>query len=681
MKIKSILTALAVCTTAFAAAATSFALGNVSSYERIPADLTLLAKGELISVHFIPDFEETLSEKEQIVYKELEKGVSAYARRVDVSKAGYTDPAELSDFLKTVFNTHPLWNDVDDQVTYTVTDGVITGISLAYTTPETMPTALSWDYSPTKTEIEHALADIKEGMTDVEKALIIHDYLVREVDYSLAVQNGWDYSDDVFTLKGVFVDRIAVCQGYATAYSFLLNEVGVESMIVSSNAMNHAWNLVNIDGNWYHVDVTWDDPTNGYEVDFCRGGFVRHEHFLRSDEEFLNELEHYGWVNEETNSAAPAATVSNAFDGWSFRPMVDDAEGDVGMLSYVDGYYYCLPDVFGSNTMVKSKIDGSDRSVIPLSKSYEYLFYFNGFFYGSTQNEIHELTADGQVNRVVAASANQIYNFWLKQDVLAYYEVSEEGNVKKKTVDLVNGAVNRIEENGFLFLIDDNGEATLLQYAGDPQSASVIPQTIQGHPVTRIGMGAFKNTESYGRIVIPEGVVSIADEAFMYSKFTEIVLPETLTYIGDYVFFNINGIESITIPKNVNHIGRWAFYACYRLKTAYFNGDVPEEWGAEVFGELEDQLEIKFIAGRNGWTEGTWVTPDGVSHKSSSFGAFTMDVNGDGIVNAVDAAYLNMAISNPVEYPISIADCDFNSDGKTDAADASYLLWSLFKTE
>ncbi len=681
MRIKSILAALAVCTTAFAAAATSFALGNGSSYERISADLTLLAKGELISVHFTPDFEETLSEREQIVYKALEKGVAAYTRRIDVSKAGYTDPTELTAFLETVFNTHPLWNGVDDQVTYTVKDGVITGITVDYTAADTMPTALSWDYTPTKTEIDHALADIKEGMTDVEKALILHDYLVREVDYSLAVQNGWDYSNDVYTLKGVFVDRIAVCQGYATAYSFLLSEVGVESMLVASDPMNHAWNLVKIDGNWYHVDVTWDDPTNGYEVDFCRGGFVRHEYFLRSDEEFLNEFEHYGWVNEETNGSAPAATVSNAFDGWSFRPMDNGEEGDVGMLNYVDGYFYCLPDVFGSNTMVKSKVDGSDCTEIPLFKNYEYLFYYDGFFYGSTQNEVHELTADGKMNRVVAAAAGQIRNFWLKQDVLAYYEVDEIGTVKKKTVDLVNGAVNRIEENGFLFLIDDDGNATILQYTGDPQSAPVIPQTVQGHPVTRIGMGAFKSTTNRGRIVIPEGVVSIADEAFMYSSYSEIVLPESLAYIGDFAFFNINYIDTITIPKNVNHIGRWAFYACYRLETAYFNGDVPEEWGEKVFGELEDQLEIKFIAGRKGWTDGTWVTPDGISHNSSSVGAFTMDVNGDGTVNAVDAAYLNMAIINPVEYPISIADCDFNMDGKTDAADASYLLWSLFKTE
>ncbi len=674
-------TALAVGITAAATAITSFAIGTSGNGEKLAADLTLLAKGELISVSFSPDFENNLSDEEQIVFDALEKGVSSYEHRINIAEAGYTEPEELTDFLNHVFNTHPQWGGIDDNITYVVNDGIITEIMPSYDSPETMPTALD-SYDPTPNEVAHALADIRDGMTDVEKALIIHDYLVREVDYNLNVVNGKPYFDDVFTLKGVFVDRDAVCQGYALAYSFLLQEVGIESVVVSSEPMNHAWNMIKIDNKWYHVDVTWDDPTNTVEVDFCRGGFISHEFFLRSDAEFKNELDHYGWITQVTQTQAPTASVSDSFNGWSFRPMNEDgSEGNVGMLSYLDGYFYCLSDIWGSNVMVKSKVDGTERTEILLPETFTYMFYFDGYFYASTNNRVCELNAKGEITRSVAISAHVIRNFWLKQDTLAYFEVDTAGNAEKKTVDLVNGAPDLITENGFTFMINDNGEAALVSYSvpdGAVVEELIIPSSVQGYPVTSIGYAVFKDSTLMVRVVVPEGVVSIGNEAFIYSAFTEISFPDSLEFFGDYAVFNCNYLEEITIPKNVTHIGKWAFYACFSLNTVTFCGDVPVEWGDSLFGQIEEQIEIRFAEGREGWTEGTWTDPNGITYKSSSFSTYNKDVNGDGIVNASDAAYLKMALANPAVYAADLSSCDFNGDGQTDADDAVYLLWSLF---
>ena len=57
----------------------------------------------------------------------------------------------------------------------------------------------------------------------------------------------------------LFLGR-AVCQGYSLLTYKMMWEAGIEARIVDGEAMNHSWNMVNICGNWYHLDVTWDDP-------------------------------------------------------------------------------------------------------------------------------------------------------------------------------------------------------------------------------------------------------------------------------------------------------------------------------------------------------------------------------------------------------------------------------------
>lgn len=679
------LTAIAIGFVAAAATATAFAFGVDQNSEKISADLTLLQKGELVSVHFSPTFEEDLSDKERIVYNAVSEGIVFLDTRINIADAGYTDGDQLTSFLSKVFNLHPEWNGIDDKITYVVTDGVITEIIPRYNVEEIMLSALAPfadEYVPTQDRIDHALADIKDEMTDVEKALILHDYLVREVDYNLAVQNGGAYSDDVFTMKGVFVDRDAVCQGYSLAYSFLLDKVGVESMIVASESMNHAWNMINIDGSWYHVDVTWDDPSNGVEVDFCRGGFVRHLYFLRSDEEFQNEFEHFGWEDMYQTNTVPEAKNSNAFDGWSFRPMnADGTEGEIGMISYVDGKFCYLSDLWGSNILVKSKINGNDRTEISLADTYKYLFHLSGKLYASNSSRIYELETDGSVVRTVAAASGQIRNFWLKEDTLAYYDVKSDGTATRKIVDLERGAENVISENGFTFAIGDDGNATLVEYKGTGGLVLNIPSSVKGYPVTEIGAEVFKSNKNICKVVIPEGVTTIGDQAFMQSEVTEIVLPKSLVTIGDYAVFNCNNIKNIQIPLNVESIGNKAFYACFRMETVYFHDDVPTEWGAEVFGKIEEQIEIKHHTIRWGWNEcnGAWTDPTGVTYKASVFGTHVYDINHDGIANGIDVAYIIDVISHPGDHTecTHLQECNCNDDDVADENDAVYMLWEL----
>ena len=103
---------------------------------------------------------------------------------------------------------------------------------------------------------------IISGMSEFEKALTIHDWLTFNLDY--------DHSYTNYHAEEALKTGKCVCQGYAECFELMAELAGLEASIVGGNAVNssgkresHAWNQVKIDGEWYNVDATWDDPSNG----------------------------------------------------------------------------------------------------------------------------------------------------------------------------------------------------------------------------------------------------------------------------------------------------------------------------------------------------------------------------------------------------------------------------------
>ncbi len=95
--------------------------------------------------------------------------------------------------------------------------------------------------------------------SDYEKVVAYHDYIVTHTKYGLLEGEEEDIS---FTAAGALLHGTAVCNGYAEAMELLLLCSGVETYMAvgMTDDGTHAWNIVNIDGDWYHVDTTWDDP-------------------------------------------------------------------------------------------------------------------------------------------------------------------------------------------------------------------------------------------------------------------------------------------------------------------------------------------------------------------------------------------------------------------------------------
>lgn len=108
---------------------------------------------------------------------------------------------------------------------------------------------------------DYIISDL-EGKSNYEKIKEVHDYLVETIEYDKTLTG-----DNMYNIYGALVERKCVCEGYAKAFQYLMNELGIENTIVIGTATNnnnetesHAWNYVKLDGKWYAVDSTWDDP-------------------------------------------------------------------------------------------------------------------------------------------------------------------------------------------------------------------------------------------------------------------------------------------------------------------------------------------------------------------------------------------------------------------------------------
>ena len=132
---------------------------------------------------------------------------------------------------------------------------------------------------------------VQPGMSDYEIAKALHDYVVLNTAYGPIQGDGAllsTYPEGYFSL----VNGQGQCMDYAGAYQVLMDLAGIpcETVFGDSTAGYHAWNIIQLDGEWYHVDTTWDDPTPDRE------GYVRYDYFLKSDS-YMSQ-DHFDYESE-----------------------------------------------------------------------------------------------------------------------------------------------------------------------------------------------------------------------------------------------------------------------------------------------------------------------------------------------------------------------------------------------
>ena len=197
---------------------------------------------------------------------------------VDVSGYGIQKTDENVSRIKSyLFNENPELFLLDGSLSYSFySDGLLSEIRLKYNCSVS-------EYKARMKKVEAAADKLLQGLsggnlTDVQKALLLHDRLALHCEYDMGVYTSAGPGPNARNIYGSLVERKAVCDGYTRAYLYLLGKVGIKSVMNRSAKLNHSWNIVWIGGKPYHVDVTFDDPT----IDMT--GRVSHENFLLSSD-------------------------------------------------------------------------------------------------------------------------------------------------------------------------------------------------------------------------------------------------------------------------------------------------------------------------------------------------------------------------------------------------------------
>ena len=96
--------------------------------------------------------------------------------------------------------------------------------------------------------------------TDMEKIKYVHDYLCLSIDYDTDAFNANSYGGKLQTAYSAIVEYKTVCAGYSRAFAYYMQQLRIPCTVLYSST--HAWNMIEIEGEVYQTDVTWDDGKN-----------------------------------------------------------------------------------------------------------------------------------------------------------------------------------------------------------------------------------------------------------------------------------------------------------------------------------------------------------------------------------------------------------------------------------
>lgn len=127
-----------------------------------------------------------------------------------------------------------------------------------------------------------------EELSDYDKIKKIHDFIVQNASYDTSLKNYSAYDN--------LIVKSSTCQGYMSLAYKMLTEAGIPARIISGTGggESHGWNIVRLNGKWYNLDCTWDDPItwNGEEV-------LLYDYFLKSEKEFGEHIRDEEYTTEK----------------------------------------------------------------------------------------------------------------------------------------------------------------------------------------------------------------------------------------------------------------------------------------------------------------------------------------------------------------------------------------------
>lgn len=217
----------------------------------------------------------SLNKKELTVFSEIYSGIMAYQKEIDI-KGGIIKADDIGDFLTFLTSVcseiHHLSGNYG---LYTDENGFVTGLEMNYSRSKETGKA---ELDVLNKKITQICGKVS-SLSDYDKIKFLHDYIVKNCSYD---PNG----KNIYSAYGCLIDGKAVCEGYSKAFAMLCEKAGIPCINIMGEATNkknkvesHMWNMIMLNGCWYHIDVTWDDPKNLFDDDY-----VRYDYFNVNDD-------------------------------------------------------------------------------------------------------------------------------------------------------------------------------------------------------------------------------------------------------------------------------------------------------------------------------------------------------------------------------------------------------------
>ena len=321
-------------------------------------------------------------------------------------------------------------------------------------------------------KISQVVAECRAS-TRWQTALNLHDWLTHHAYYDNALE--------FYGAEGVLLRGKGVCDSYSKAYLMLCRAAGITASKVEGSAGGlHAWNAIQLDGKWYYVDPTWDDPAGAEKA---VSGYERHEYYCLNEE--LMSLDH---TNDRKlfNQSCTSLDANYVIHTGAWR----DWGKDYG-YNYDSGTFYVITFL----DQMKADLEEGRTS---LSSSATWIWY-------PAENGDYNISSMGSSKRTWVILAYGMNGTSLSLSDGSEVILSAAGNADGVVISLAGWKLNYA---GILKLPAGTKELKASAFEGVRAARAEIPARCE-----RIGMRAFAN--SWVRtVVIPSGVQEIANDAF-----------------------------------------------------------------------------------------------------------------------------------------------------------------------
>ncbi len=442
--------------------------------------------------------------------------------------------------------------------------------------------------------VDDIIAQVKPGMSDVEKILAVHDYMVLNYEYDLEYE--------IYYADEFFLNKRGVCQAYALAFGEIMDEIGIKWDFVTSDPMNHAWNVVQLDGKWYHVDVTWDDPISDTY------GRVMHSYLLLSDSAISDDYHrHYDWIID-WGAGSYITADSSKYDNYFWKDVRTQIQYYNGALYWVQQWSFdgCTRGINKYNNS-----SGEVECIYPHEELVDMRIY-NGYIYfvssnidGKTEERVYSIymsPLSKPKEAVLIAEKRAIKNLngvYMGDGIFSYavtdsrYYEDIPGYYRYRTIESVDLRGFKYsdvapswrfdEETGVLSVSVKSGIIPDYLYIEPPwkEYADRATELRISNGIKEIGSGAFLGMTAIERVSLPDTLEKIGANAFkMCTGIKMLTIPDLVTTIDDGAFFGCRDMVLLFLGSGVTNIGISAFETCWNLGEVYYPGD------EQMFGNI-----------------------------------------------------------------------------------------------